>query len=356
TLELAKVTEPYGYLVKPFKEKELRSAIEIALYKSKMEKKLKEREAWLFTTLKSIGDAVIASNFNGVIMFMNTVAEELTGWEEKDAIGRPLEEVFHIINEKTRKLCENPVEKILKTGKIVGLANHTALIAKDGTECIIADSGAPIRPDNDVITGVVLVFRDITAQRKMAEELHRMKKIEAVGLLAGGIAHDYNNIMTGILGNISLAKISLDDEEEAEKVADYLSEAEAACMRAKNLSGQLITFSKGGAPVKITISIAELIRESTSFFLHGSNVKCELSLPDNLWRADVDAGQINQVVNNLVMNADQAMPGGGTVWVAAKNIIVKEEDILPLKAGEYIKISIRDQGIGIPTTYLDKIF
>ena len=356
TLELAKVTEPYGYLVKPFKERELRSAIEIALYKSKMEKKLKEREAWLFTTLKSIGDAVIASDLNGVIMFMNTVAEELTGWEEKDAIGRPLEEVFHIINEKTRKLCENPVEKILKTGKIVGLANHTALIAKDGTECIIADSGAPIRPDNDVITGVVLVFRDITAQRKMAEELHRMKKIEAVGLLAGGIAHDYNNIMTGILGNISLAKISLDDEEEAEKVADYLSEAEAACMRAKNLSGQLITFSKGGAPVKITISIAELIRESTSFFLHGSNVKCELSLPDNLWRADVDAGQINQVVNNLVMNADQAMPGGGTVWVAAKNIIVKEEDILPLKAGEYIKISIRDQGIGIPTTYLDKIF
>ncbi len=171
TLERAKITEPYGYLVKPFEETELHSVIEIALYKSKMERKIKEREAWLFTTLKSIGDAVIASDANGEIMFMNAVAEELTGWEEKDAIGQPLGDVFYIINEKTRKRCENPVEKVLETGKIVGLANHTVLIAKDGVERLIADSGAPIRMDSDVISGVVLVFRDVTENYRIQEEL-----------------------------------------------------------------------------------------------------------------------------------------------------------------------------------------
>ncbi|MCK5341176.1 MAG: response regulator, partial [Desulfobulbaceae bacterium] len=207
TLDRAKTTAPYGYIIKPFDERMLQSTIEITLYKSRMENKLKEREAWLFTILKSIGDAVIATDINSHVTFMNPVAEATTGWKEKEAQGKPLIEVFNIINEKTRKPCENPVEKVLASGKTVGLANHTALISRDQTERLIADSGAPIRRDTGEIIGVVLVFRDITVNQKMEEELRQMRNIESIGLLAGGIAHDFNNILTGILGNINIAQI-----------------------------------------------------------------------------------------------------------------------------------------------------
>ena len=353
TLDRAKITAPYGYIIKPFDERMLQSTIEITLYKSRMENKLKEREAWLFTILKSIGDAVIATDINGHVTFMNPIAEATTGWKEKEAQGKPLIEVFNIINEKTRKPCENPVEKVLASGKTVGLANHTALISRDQTERLIADSGAPIRRDTGEIIGVVLVFRDITVNQKMEEELRQMRNIESIGLLAGGIAHDFNNILTGILGNINIAQIVQDDPE---KVATCLNDAETACYRAKELTGQLITFSKGGAPVKKNASLKKLIEESSGFILSGSNVQRELALPDDLWSVDIDPGQINQVINNIIINADQAMPGGGRLWVTAENITVNEDDTLPLAAGKYVKVTFRDQGIGIPGTYIEKIF
>ena len=353
TLDRAKTTAPYGYIIKPFDERMLQSTIEITLYKSRMENKLKEREAWLFTILKSIGDAVIATDINSHVTFMNPVAEATTGWKEKEAQGKPLIEVFNIINEKTRKPCENPVEKVLASGKTVGLANHTALISRDQTERLIADSGAPIRRDTGEIIGVVLVFRDITVNQKMEEELRQMRNIESIGLLAGGIAHDFNNILTGILGNINIAQIVQDDPE---KVATCLNDAETACYRAKELTGQLITFSKGGAPVKKNASLKKLIEESSGFILSGSNVQRELALPDDLWSVDIDPGQINQVINNIIINADQAMPGGGRLWVTAENITVNEDDALPLAAGKYVKVTFRDQGIGIPGTYIEKIF
>ncbi|MCK5405224.1 MAG: response regulator, partial [Desulfobulbaceae bacterium] len=353
TLDRAKTTAPYGYIIKPFDERMLQSTIEITLYKSRMENKLKEREAWLFTILKSIGDAVIATDINSHVTFMNPVAEATTGWKEKEAQGKPLIEVFNIINEKTRKPCENPVEKVLASGKTVGLANHTALISRDQTERLIADSGAPIRRDTGEIIGVVLVFRDITVNQKMEEELRQMRNIESIGLLAGGIAHDFNNILTGILGNINIAQIVQDDPE---KVATCLNDAETACYRAKELTGQLITFSKGGAPVKKNASLKKLIEESSGFILSGSNVQRELALPDDLWSVDIDPGQINQVINNIIINADQAMPGGGRLWVTAENITVNEDDTLPLAAGKYVKVTFRDQGIGIPGTYIEKIF
>ena len=353
TLDRAKTTAPYGYIIKPFDERMLQSTIEITLYKSRMENKLKEREAWLFTILKSIGDAVIATDINGHVTFMNPVAEATTGWKEKEAQGKPLIEVFNIINEKTRKPCENPVDKVLASGMTVGLANHTALISRDQTERLIADSGAPIRRDTGEIIGVVLVFRDITVSQKMEEELRQMRNIESIGLLAGGIAHDFNNILTGILGNINIAQIVQDDPE---KVATCLNDAETACYRAKELTGQLITFSKGGAPVKKNASLKKLIEESSGFILSGSNVQRELALPDDLWSVDIDPGQINQVINNIIINADQAMPGGGRLWVTAENITVNEDDALPLAAGKYVKVTFRDQGIGIPGTYIEKIF
>jgi PAS domain S-box-containing protein/putative nucleotidyltransferase with HDIG domain len=175
TLERAKATEPFGYIIKPFSDKELRSVIEIALYKSSMERKLKASEKWLSTILASIGDAVIAADKDGKIMFMNSVAEQLTGWKAEHALGRAIEEVFNVINEKTGERVEDPVKKVLKEGVIVGLANHTVLIRRDGARIPISDSGAPIKDEKGNIFGVVMVFQDIT-ERRRAEELIFLSK------------------------------------------------------------------------------------------------------------------------------------------------------------------------------------
>jgi len=354
-LQRAIVTEPYGYLLKPFEDRELHTAIEMALYKHEMEKKVRESQQWLATTLKSIGDGVIATDTEGLVTFMNPVAEVLTGWNQKEAAGKPLKDVFYIINEETRERCENPFEKILETGGIVGLANNTVLVAKDGTEKPIADSGAPIRDETHTILGTVLVFRDITEKRKMEGDILRLKteKMESISILAGGIAHDFNNILTAILGNITLAKMHTVPEGE---IFTILTEAEKASLRAKNLTQQLLTFSKDGVLIKKPASISELLQDTAEFALHGSNAECKFLIPEDLWSVDIDAGKISQVINNLIINADQAMPEGGIIEVSAENVRVEQKEGLPLQGGTYVKISIEDRGIGIPEEYLQKIF
>lgn len=176
TFEEAKKTEPFGYLLKPFEEKELKITIEMALYKHEIDKKLRENEQWLETTLKSIGDAVIATDRRGRVTFMNVVAETLTGWKKKEALGQKLTTVFNIINEKTRKRAKNPVEKACREGVIAGLANHTLLISKSGKEIPIDDSAAAMRDERGNIIGVVLVFRDITERKKAEEELRKSEE------------------------------------------------------------------------------------------------------------------------------------------------------------------------------------
>ncbi len=354
-LQRAKVTEPYGYILKPFDDKELHTTIEMALYKNKMEKKVKESEKWLATTLKSIGDGVITTDMKGSVTFMNHVAEALTGWTQEEAAGKPLEEIFHIVNEETRMQCGNPFEKIVKTGKIIGLANGTVLVARDGTERRIADSGAPICDDDHTILGTVLVFRDVTEKRKMEENLLKMKteKMESLSILAGGIAHDFNNILTAILGNVAIAKMKIASENEVSKI---LTEAEKATLTARDLTQQLLMFSKDEVSIGKPASIAGLLRDITEFVLRGSGVVCKFSVPDHLWPVTIDAGQISQVINNLVINAEQAMPEGGVLRIGAENVTVGEEDGLPLKEGNYVKVTIEDEGVGIPEDYLQKIF
>lgn len=179
TIERAKLTEPYGYIVKPFEDRELYSVIEMALYKSTMERKLKESQEWFSTLLRSIGDAVIATDIKGRVIFMNPVAEKLTGWKEEDAMGKDLEYVFNIVSEKDNKEAENPVKRVLREGIVVGLANHTALIAKDGTRISIDDSGAPIRDEKGNIMGVVLIFHDITERIAIEKELkNKVRELE----------------------------------------------------------------------------------------------------------------------------------------------------------------------------------
>ncbi len=311
----------------------------------------------LAVTLRSIGDGVIATDRMGRIVLINEVAEKLTGWKQEESIGRDLSEVFHIINEKTRERCESPVDKVLKMGTVIGLANHTALISKNGLELVIADSGAPIRDRDGMVAGVVLVFRDVTEKKRMDEELQKMSKLESVGILAGGIAHDFNNILTAIMGNVSLARIHAKPGDE--KLTRRLIDAEQAVLRAKDLTQQLLTFSRGGSPIKKRTSIENVLRETAGFTLTGSRVKCEFVFSEDLFPVEIDEGQISQVINNLVINSQQAMPGGGIITIEAKNLTARRETVEHgafLQPGRYVRISVKDHGVGIPPEHTDKVF
>jgi len=314
---------------------------------------LKEEKERLAVTLRSIGDGVITTDTSGNITLLNNVAETLTGWSQQAAIGRPLNEVYNTVNEFNRMPVDNPVLQVMQAGAIIGPANNSLLIGKDGSEYIISDSAAPITSAEGDILGVILVFRDTTDKRKMEEELQKIQKLESLGVLAGGIAHDFNNFLTGIVGYISLAKM---DAQTGKNILGRLTEMENATMRAKDLTQQLLTFSKGGEPVKDTQQIAALAREAATFALSGSNIRCHCLLSKDLWPVEIDAGQIGQVINNLVLNADQSMPAGGEVIIRAKNTVLGSQNNLSLSAGRYVKVSIQDQGVGIPRDYLHKIF
>ena len=308
----------------------------------------------LAVTLASIGDAVITTDTQGRITFLNSVAATLTGWPADEACGRPITEVVRLLHEQTRQPVVDPVTRVLAAGRVVDLAHHTALLTRDGREVAIADTAAPVRDQTGTLHGVVLVFRDVSAERRREDELFRMRKIESVGVLAGGIAHDFNNLLTGILGNISLAKMLLGGAEA--RVVARLTEAEHACQRATALTQQLLTFARGGAPIHHTVALHDVLHESVTFALHGTTVRSDMSLPATLWPVDGDEGQLSQVLHNIVLNAVQAMPQGGTVQVRAENVAWTTSLALPLQEGRYIKITVRDHGGGIPAAVLPNIF
>jgi len=313
---------------------------------------LDEKER-LTVTLRSIGDAVISTDNSGKIILINAVAEDLTGWKDGQAIGQPLVKVFTTLDERTREPSEDFVSKVLEAERIIDKNRPTILLSRDGSERMISEVGAPIRDEKNRVVGVVLVFSDITERLKVEEELLKGKKLESVGILAGGIAHDFNNILTAIMGNISLAKNYIDPASRAYK---RLEEADRATVRAKDLTHKLLTFSKGGAPVKKTASIEELIRESAGFILSGTSVKTMFSFAEDLWPLNIDTGQISQVIQNLCLNASQAMPEGGLIWVRAENLNITDDTTLPLAPGKYIKISFKDTGVGISQKNLARIF
>jgi signal transduction histidine kinase len=197
------------------------------------------------------------------------------------------------------------------------------------------------------------LLEQMAERQRMEEEILKARKIKSIGVLAAGIAHDFNNLLTGILGYVSLAKVVAQTDT---KVVAYLTEAEQACQRATALTQQLLTFARGGTPVRHTVSMIELLQECVDFALCGANVRGDIQIAADLWPVDVDAGQINQVIHNIVLNAMQAMPGGGTVRVRAENAILAAGVLFPLPEGRYVKITVQDTGCGIPQEVLANIF
>jgi PAS domain S-box-containing protein len=330
-----------------------RAAAEIE--RKRFEEDLNAEKERLAVTLRSIGDGFIAADTDGNVAIINNVAERLTGWRQDQIVGKPLVEIFNILNERTRKPSSTMLERIVETGSVVGTANHAIVVSREGVERLIEISAAPIRDKTNRKLGTVLVFRDITEKEHLEAERRKAEKLESLGVAAGGIAHDFNNLLTAIIGNLSLSLITLPPDDD---VYERLSAAKKASLRAQELAQQLLTFAKGGAPIKKTASIGQLIQDTVTFSIRGSSIRSEFQMPDDLWPVEVDSGQISQVVNNLAINAEQAMPAGGTLRVTSENFFLAEENaaLSPLRVGKYVKITVRDEGIGIPEEYLKKIF
>lgn len=307
----------------------------------------------LSVTLQSIGDGVITTDVTGNIVLINRVGEILTGWKQAEAEGKQLNDLLQAIHEKTGANIPEILDLSYDTNGQARCPNRFILISRDGTERLIASSIATIFEAESKKLGIVLVFRDITEKRRMEEELIKVEKLESIGVLAGGIAHDFNNILTAILGNISLAKHLAASVPE---VTAKLKEIENASYRARDLTQQLLTFSKGGLPVKKSLSIGKFFYDSAMFSLGGSNISLDFTVPQDIWSVNADEGQLSQVFNNLVINAIQAMPEGGEIRASIKNIVLPTSSTLPLTEGKYVQLSLTDSGHGISTFNLNRIF
>lgn len=324
--------------------------------RKQIEDRIKSERERLLVTLRSIGDAVITTDVEGNIVLMNRIAEILTGWQSPEAEGKPLTDVFNIIDENTRMKNENPVNKVIRMGSIIELPQHTILVSRDGSERLIADSGAPIRDSESNIIGIVLVFRDITEKKKTETLLLNSQKLESLGVLAGGIAHDFNNLLGGLFGYLELLRMHI-SRQDTDRMNDTLNKIMQVFDRTKALTRQLLTFAKGGEPVKRPLLLASLITSTAQFVLSGTKIECDYDIQHDLMPCIADENQIGQVLDNIIINAIQFMPDGGRIKIKADNFLNETHNPKPyLQPGQYVRIAITDQGPGIPKSSLTRIF
>jgi len=316
----------------------------------RIESALRESEEMYRLVVENAREAIVI-DVGGILKFGNRRATELTGYSQEEYLS------MHLINYVHPDDRDMLIARYRQRQKAPGASNIFSFrfICKSGNIIWVEVNTTRIIWRGKPAT--LNFMSDITDHKRLEEEQQRVEKLESVGLLAGGIAHDFNNILTSILGNINLARM---EAAPGSEILESLEQAEKASLRARDLTQQLLTFSKGGTPVKKLASLAELLRDTAGFALRGSNVKCTFLIPIDLWHAEIDAGQISQVIHNLVINAQQAMPTGGTIDLAAENITLNETQSLgrglPLKEGNYVRIAVTDHGSGIPADHLDRIF
>ncbi|MEI7555739.1 PAS domain S-box protein [Candidatus Chlorohelix sp.] len=322
--------------------------------RKKLEEALQNEKDRLDITLRSIGDGVIVINREGKIELFNRAAENMTDWLQEEVLWKPLDKVIQIVNSRTGEHLESLIlQQLISGGNIQQESEHYLLVARNGTTHYISYQGAPLLDTDGNFLGTVLAFLDITDKKKLTEERLKARNLESLGVLAGGIAHNFNNILTAILGNISLAML---ESDETSPNLQFLEEAEKASLRAKDIAQQLITFAKGGSPLKQPTRIQDVIKGTVQFMLENSNLNAEFELSDNTWNTIADQRQISQVIQNLVQNAIDAMPNGGVLYVSTANITLEAEQVPLLNPGNYILITIRDCGSGIPADNIPMIF
>ena len=366
TLERAKRTAPFGYVLKPFRERDLLVAIDMALYRHGLEQRLKASERKYVATLTSIGDGVVATDLNGEITFMNPVAEALTGWTLANARGLPAEEVFRVSHDPGGHTFLNPIEQAMQQRQVLHFEGPDLFLISRNNEAIpIDDSVAPVVDERGEISGGVVAFRDIRhrrlaedALRKAQDELFQAQKMESVGRLSAGLAHDFNNLLTVINGCTELALLSdcLDDT-----VRTLLDSVLKAGTRATSITRQFLAFGRKQVMRPRVMDVNVLVRDLEAILIRliGEHIRLTTLLHSAPVLVMADATQIEQAVVNLVINARDAMPDGGILTIATSKSRIGESvpDIRPeIAPGAYAVVSVADTGSGIEETIKHKIF
>jgi PAS domain S-box-containing protein len=304
------------------------------------EKKLKESEERYRTLIEQASDGIFLSDDDGKFIEVNTAGCKLLGYSHEEILRLTLRDVV-------KATADSPLSiKKLREGKSV--LRERELICKDGTLVTVEINAKKIAAG--LFQGIA---RDITDRKRMEEGLRKAQKLESLGVFAGGIAHDFNNLLGGIFGYIDMAK---DSCEAGGKTRRYLDKASKTFSRAKDLTGQILTFAKGGAPLMKTGLLMPLVKDCARFALSGSNVSCAFQTAEDLWPCDFDESQIRQVIDNVVINAVQAMPQGGAIKVCVENCTIKSGEKTSITPGRYVHVSIADSGVGIPEDVLPRIF
>ncbi len=308
-----------------------------------------ENEAKFRALVESSSDWIWESNKEGFYTYASPQVELMLGYKPEELVGKT---PFDLMPpDEAARIAEIFEEVVRKGEPIVALENVN--LHKNGRRIILETSGVPFFDEAGKVIGYRGMDRDITERKQTEEDLKTMQRLKSVGILAGGIAHDFNNILMGLYGNISLAKEKLSNDHPAFK---SLEEAEKSMSRATLLSSQLLTFAKGGAPVRENVHVDELLKEITLFDLSGGNVKPVFYHADDLWIAEVDKGQIQQAFSNLIINAAQAMPDGGHLYITLENTNILKNFVPSLNQGKHIKVTVRDEGVGIDQDHLNRIF
>ncbi len=311
----------------------------------------------LAATLYSIGDAVIATDEQGRITFLNPVAEVLTGWRQSEARKRPLGKVLRLLDARNRKELESPVEKALRESAVVTLPSHAILVSKDGNEILIEDSAGPIRDDSEKLKGAILVFRDVTGRRQLEEQLSHSQKMDAVGRLAGGVAGDFNNVLTVITGYSELLRAEAPAGTAQRRFADEIM---YAAERAAGLTRQLLAFSRGHGAQPRALDLNTMIHNMEPMLsrMLGDDIELLVLPGPGLARVLADPAHIEQVVMNLANNARDAMPTGGKLVIETGNVDLDEEGAAKIgaKPGSYVMLSVSDTGIGMDAETRSRLF
>ncbi|HEX2101754.1 MAG TPA: ATP-binding protein, partial [Candidatus Synoicihabitans sp.] len=321
--------------------------------RKRFEHVLAEERERLAVTLGAMTEGVITTDRAGVVQFINEAAELMTGWSSGSAVGHRLADVCTLRHERTKADVPLPFDVAMTNAAPVDLPRSVQIVDRHGTARLVEGRCAPIHNFHSRPVGVVLVLRDTGERSRLEAERLRTSKLESLGVLAGGIAHDFNNLLTVVLGNVSLAQL---DRGVARAAGRWLKDAEIAAVRARELTQQLLTFARGGDPVRTAVRVPEVVREAAEFALHGSSVRCEYHLPPDLWPADIDRGQIGQVVQNLVINGVQAMPDGGVIRISIANVKHPGDPVGTIAPGTYLRLEIADEGGGIRSENLSRIF
>lgn len=317
--------------------------------RSVAEAALRASETQLRTIVDNAPMGIILWDEKFQVADWNNAASQIFGYSSAEIMGQP---AHRLLEEEMHSYLDSIWVQLLKEKESIRSQNEN--ITKDGHTILCDWFNKSIHDSSGQMIGALSLVENVTEKLQREKELLKIEKLESTGILAGGIAHDFNNILTAILGNINL---SLHDENLTDKTKSLLKAAEKASFRAKSLTQQLLTFAKGGEPIRESTSLAEIIEDSSTFVLHGGNVSCSYSFAQDLKFALVDRGQISQVIQNIVLNARHAMPDGGNIRIVCENIIPGKETYGFLDPHtEYIKIIIKDSGIGMSQKMIDKIF